>query len=159
MKTLVLLITVFTTVAVYGQTTKSKSNKQMNLTEISNQILSRLENGWNNASGAEFAQPFADSCEFVTIKGELHRNSSPKYLADAHQGIFMSIYKGSRVDYQLLQAIQINNETILVNAKTELDAPTGPLAGKNYSTVTLILINSGRSWKIRSFHNTLVAQN
>jgi uncharacterized protein (TIGR02246 family) len=158
MKTLISVITFFMAVTAYSQNTNSKIKKQMEATEISTGILVTLENGWNNASGAEFAQPFADTCEFVTIKGELHKNSTTKYIADAHQGIFMSIYKGSKVDYQLLQAMYINNQTILVNAKTELDAPTGPLAGKNSSTVTLILVKSGNAWKIRSFHNTLVAK-
>jgi hypothetical protein len=70
----------------------------------------------------------------------------------------MSIYKDSKVIYQLLQAVPIGSQTILVNAQTELDAPFGPLAGKNFSTVTLILVQSEGTWKIRAFHNTLVAK-
>jgi uncharacterized protein (TIGR02246 family) len=130
----------------------------METQEISENILKTLENAWNNANGTEFSKPFAEVSEFVTIRGELHKNSTTQYIAEAHQGLFISIYKDSKVDYQLLQSMYINEQTILVNAQTELDAPVGPLAGKNSSTVTLILTKSGNDWKIRSFHNTLVAK-
>ena len=127
--------------------------------EISKTILKTLEDGWNNANGEESAKHFADNSEFVTIRGELHKNSTRQYLADAHQGLFKSIYKDSKVSYQLLQAMPIDNQTILVNARTELDAPGGPLAGKSYSTVTMVLVQRTGAWRIKAFHNTLVARN
>ena len=130
----------------------------METQEISERILKTLEDAWNNGNGAEFSQPFADTCEFVDIRGSLHKNSTPKYIGNAHQGLFMSIYKDSKVVYQLIQATYIDNHTILANAQTELDSPAGPLAGKNFSTVTLILVESASAWKIRAFHNTLVAK-
>ncbi len=159
--TLILATSFFLAVNSYGQlkNSKTKSQLKMEAEQISKGILKTLETGWNHANGTEFAQHFADTAEFVTIRGELHKNSSRKYLADAHQGLFMSIYKDSKVIYQLLQAVPIDSQTILVNAQTELDAPVGPLAGKNFSTVTLILVQSGGTWKIRAFHNTLVAKN
>lgn len=129
----------------------------METQEISQTILKTLENAWNNANGTEFSQPFADPCEFVDIRGSLHQNATPQYIGDAHQGLLMSIYKGSKVIYQFIQSMYIDSHTILVNAQTELDSPAGPLAGKNFSTLTLILVKSTSAWKIRVFHNTLVA--
>lgn len=142
----------------YGQSTKTKTQHTMEAEQISKTILKTLEDGWNHANGTEFVQHFADTSEFVTIRGELHKRSTRKYLADAHQGLFASIYKDSKVVYQFLQATPIDKQTILVHAQTELDAPLGPLAGKNFSTVSLILVQSGSAWKIRSFHNTLVVK-
>lgn len=128
----------------------------MEAEQIAKPILKSLEEGWNKASGTDFVTRFADTSEFVTIRGELHRKSTKLYLANAHQGLFMSIYKDSKVVYQLLQAMYINEQTILVHVQTELDAPVGPLAGKNFSTVSLVLLQVGNEWKIRAFHNTLV---
>lgn len=141
----------------YGQATHpgTKNKLIMEAEQISTNILKTLEDGWNRANGTEFAQLFADTAEFVTIRGELHKSSSRKYLADAHQGIFSSIYKNSKVVYKLIQAVPIDKQTILVNAQSELDAPVGPLAGKSTSTITLILVQSD-GWRIRAFHNTLV---
>ncbi len=124
--------------------------------EIAQRILKTLENGWNNASGTEFAQHFADRSEYVDIRGTLHQNSTPKLIGDEHDKLFVSLYTGSKVTFQLLQAMFIDQNTILVNAGAELDAPSGPLAGKNNSTITLVLIKSGNDWKIRAFQNTVV---
>lgn len=131
----------------------------MDTKEIAQNILKILENGWNNASGTEFARPFADKSEFVDIRGTLYQNATPQYVGEAHQGLFTSIYKDSKVNYELIQSMLIDQNTILANARATLDAPTGPLAGKGASTITLVVTNSGAAWKIRAFHNTLVMKN
>lgn len=124
--------------------------------EISQNVLHTLEQAWNNANGSEFAKPFAGISEFVDIRGTFHQNVSPQYIGEAHQELFMSIYKGSDITYKLLHAISIDTNTILVNATTELNTPSGPLSGINNSMITLILTNTDDHWKIRAFQNTLV---
>lgn len=126
--------TFFLTVTSYGQNTHSKTKTQhtMEAEQISKTILKTLEDGWNNANGTQFVQYFADTSEFVTVRGELHKKSTRQYLADAHQRVFAGIYKGSKVVYQFLQATPIDEQTILVHAQTELDAPVGPFAGKKF---------------------------
>ena len=126
--------------------------------EIMKTVLTHLEAGWNNADGAQFALPFAGYSDFVDIRGALHPNSPPAGIAGAHDGIFRSIYKGSRGKYELIQAVPIDNNTILAHARAELDAPVGPLAGKSNSTITLVLVQQEGAWKIRGFHNTLVVR-
>ena len=131
----------------------------MDTKEITQNILQTLENGWNNADGREFAKPFADKSEFVDIRGTLYQNATPQYVGEAHQGLFMSIYKDSKIKYELAQSTLIDQNTILANARAALDAPTGPLAGKGTSTITMVITGSGDTWKIRAFHNTLVMKN
>ena len=158
--TLTLATALFISAAAYSQTNYSKTKKQhaMETKLIAQDILKTLENGWNNANGTAFAQPFADLSEFVDIRGAIHQNSTRQYLGEAHQGVFMSIYKDSKISYSLLQAQLIDGNIILANAKAALDAPTGPLAGKSASTITMVIIKSGDDWKIKAFHNTLVAK-
>lgn len=139
----------------YGQSNNLKT-KIMGTKEIAQNILNILEKGWNNANGTEFATQFADTSEFVDIRGTLYPNATRQLLGEAHQGLFMSIYKDSKIAYKLVQSILIDQNTIIANASTELDAPTGPLAGKNASTITMVITKSGDTWKIRAFHNTLV---
>ncbi|ULQ51729.1 SgcJ/EcaC family oxidoreductase [Flavihumibacter fluvii] len=130
----------------------------MNTEKITQNILTILENGWNNANGTEFAQPFADNAEFVDIRGTLHQNATRQFIGEAHQGVFMSIYKDSNIVYHLVQVIPLSDNIIVANVKAELDAPSGPLAGKSASTITMVLVNLDNTWKIRAFHNTLVAK-
>lgn len=146
------------TMTGYGQS-KNKKQKTMDAKEIAQNILKTLESGWNNANGTEFAKPFADKSEFVDIRGTLYQNAAPQYVGEAHQGLFMSIYKDSKVKYDLIQSMLIDQNTILANASAALDAPTGPLAGKGTSTITMVITKSGDTWKIRAFHNTLVMKN
>jgi uncharacterized protein (TIGR02246 family) len=128
----------------------------METQQIAQSILSTLENAWNSANGAEFAKPFADISEFVDIRGTYHQNAIPQYVGEAHQGMFMSIYKDSKVDYKLIQSVPIDQNTILVHASAELNAPSGPLAGISESMISMVLAGAEGNWKIRAFHNTLV---
>ncbi|HEU5292175.1 MAG TPA: SgcJ/EcaC family oxidoreductase [Cyclobacteriaceae bacterium] len=157
---LTLLAMALIAIGSYGQTnrSKNKNNTSMQPAEISTGILKTLEAAWNNANGVDYAKSFADPTEFVDIRGTLHKNSSSAYIGEAHQGIFNSIYKDSKIVYQLTQAIAIDPDVILVQASSVLDAPSGPLAGTNSSTITLLLLKTNSEWKIRSFHNTLVAK-
>ncbi|HUR30087.1 MAG TPA: SgcJ/EcaC family oxidoreductase [Saprospiraceae bacterium] len=133
-----------------------ENQTNMQIEEIVHSIIATLESGWNTGNGAEFARPFADISQFTDIRGTFHQNASPKALGEAHQGLFMSIYKGSKVTYQLVQASQIDDNTILANVSAALDAPSGPLAGKNSSAITMVITKTGEEWKIKAFHNTLV---
>lgn len=127
----------------------------MKAEEISLKILKDLEHGWNYASGAEFSRTFAERSEFVDIRGVLHQNVSPQYVGEAHQGLFMSIYKDSKITYELIQAFDIDMNTILLNGRTTLEVPSGPFSGTNNSIITAVLTNHEGNWKIRAFQNTL----
>lgn len=121
-------------------------------------LVTGIQNSWNNADGEAFAKLFADTSTFIDIKGNLHSKSTRQYLAEAHNGIWNSIYKGSKITYELLETIALSDEILLVNLRSTLDAPVGPLAGKNSSTITMVLIKIGANWKVKLFHNTLVAK-
>lgn len=128
----------------------------MDIQEIAGNILQQLEKGWNNGNGTEFAEPFGEVSEFVNITGTLYPKQSRADIAAAHQDLFNGLYKDSRIVIKLLQAQQIDQNTMLVHTGTEMNSPAGPLAGRNESTITMVLIRSGDDWKIRAFHNTLV---
>ena len=122
---------------------------------IAAELIGRLERAWNEADGQAFGEPFTPDADFVDIRGEHHRGQQA--IAAGHQAIFDSIYEGSRVDYELTGARELSGEVILAHAAADLRAPSGPLAGKHSSVLSLVLVRGGDGWKIASFHNTLVA--
>jgi uncharacterized protein (TIGR02246 family) len=130
----------------------------MNTEGILTVILNTLESAWNNASGADFGEPFANQSEYVDIRGTLHQHQSAVDIGNAHQNLFTGIYRDSKIVYRLVQAIQIDQNTILANAKSELYNPSGPMAGKNNSTLTMVLTLTNGQWKIRALQNTLVVK-
>ena len=126
-------------------------------------IVGELERAWNAADGTAFARPFADDADFVNIRGEHFRTREA--IAKGHQGIFDTIYKGSRVRYETSALRSLSPGVLVAHIKSTLNARTGPLAGEHTALFTMIVVNEerdededeSRNWQIASFHNTLIA--
>ena len=117
-------------------------------------IVQELEASWNAADGARFGVPFTDDADFVTIRAEHLRGREA--IARGHQGIFDSIYKGSTVGYEVVGVRPIAPGVLVAHVKTELNAPSGPLAGRHNSLFTIVLVQQESDWRIAAFHNTLI---
>jgi uncharacterized protein (TIGR02246 family) len=100
------------------------------------------------------SRPFADDADFVNIRGEHVR--SREAIARGHHGIFNTIYKGSRLRYEVIGARLLAATVLLAHAKSTLNAPSGPLAGEHRSLFSIVLVHDAGEWRIASFHNTLV---
>ena len=120
------------------------------------EIVSKLENAWNAADGAAFAQPFAEDADFVNIRADHFHTRA--VIAQGHQGIFDTIYKGSVVRYQLVSVREISPKVLLAHVKATLRVPTGPMAGEMDALYSLVLVQNGNDWHIAAFQNTLVAK-
>lgn len=120
---------------------------------IASEIFANLQEAWNDGNGDSFGAPFAEDADFVDLRGAHHRSRDA--IANGHQAILDSIYKGSRVRYEVTTARNLTPDTVLAHVSGTLDAPTGPLAGTHACTVSAILARAGERWEITSFHNTL----
>ena len=114
-----------------------------------------LQHAWNAADGAAFGARFADESDFVNVRGE-HHQGDRTFLGRAHQGIFDSVYAGSRVEYRVDSARALAPGVVVAVASSTLEAPTGPLRGTNHSVITAVLTEQDDRWAITAFHNTLV---
>ena len=123
---------------------------------VAKELIGRLEDAWNAADGRAFGEPFTADADFVDIRGEYHRGREA--IAAGHQAIFDSIYKDSSVNYELIQARELSEGTILAHSTGVLRAPSGPLAGEHGAVQSLVLVREGDGWRVAGFHNTLVAQ-
>jgi uncharacterized protein (TIGR02246 family) len=118
-------------------------------------IVKQLEDAWNAADGAAFAAPFAPDADFVNVRGELH--TGEQAIAAGHQGIFVTIYAGSTVRYEVRQARELTDGVILAHIDAVLNVPTGPLAGEIKALVSIVLVGNGDEQRVAAFHNTVVA--
>ena len=118
-------------------------------------VLAHLQDAWNHADGRAWGECFAGANDFVDIRGEHHAGDAES-IGRAHQGIFDTIYRGSTVRYQLESARPIAEGVIVAVASGVMDAPSGPLAGRNQARFTMVLTTAAGRWEIASFHNTLV---
>ena len=116
-------------------------------------IVSRLEAAWNAMDGPAFGAPFAEDADFVNIRAD-HFHGRPA-IAAGHTAIFQSIYAGSTNRYTVETVRQVRPGVALAHVRAELNAPTGPLAGRHNARFSLLLTKEESGWQIASFHNTL----
>jgi len=122
---------------------------------VAERAVRSMEAGWNAADGEAYAAPFAADADFVDIRGGHHQGRD--VIARGHQGIFDSIYRGSRVSMAVADARAVADGVVVARVESTLEAPSGPLAGRHASTMTLVLTRTDSGWEIASAHNTLVA--
>ena len=127
----------------------------MNNNDILTAVFEELERAWNSGNGDQFGEPFASDAAFVDIRGTRHHGKGA--IAGGHQDILDTIYRGSTVRYAVVDQAVLDEGTLLGTVEATLDVPEGPLAGVNRSTITAVMTRSDAGWKIRAFHNTLVA--
>jgi uncharacterized protein (TIGR02246 family) len=121
--------------------------------ELATRVVAQLEDAWNRADGAGFAQPFTDDADFVDIRGDHHRGRVA--IGHGHQAIFDSIYAGSTVRFELDGARQVAPGVVVAVASSTMDAPTGSLQGINHARFTLTLVEQDAGWEVAALHNTL----
>jgi uncharacterized protein (TIGR02246 family) len=126
--------------------------------EVGETILRQMEEGWNAGDGAAFAAPFTEDADFVAIRGDHHHGRQA--IAEGHQHIFSTFYRGSRVRYELTRARRLTDDVCLVHNAATLDAPpaAGPMAGIHHATSTLVIVRTADGWKVAAFHNTMVTE-
>src|SRR5687767_12863515 len=122
---------------------------------IAASIFQRAEQAWNDADGAAFGALFADESDFVNIRGEHHRGSIA--IGRGHQGIFDTIYAGSRVRYEPELARSVAPGIIVALAAATLEVPAGPFQGVHNARMTVVIAEDDDRWLITAFHNTILA--
>jgi uncharacterized protein (TIGR02246 family) len=118
-------------------------------------VTKRLQDAWNAADGAAFAEPFAPDADFVNIRGDLH--TGKEAIAAGHQQIFDTIYAGSTLRYTVRQARELDDRIILAHISAVLSVPSGPFAGETSALASIVLVGDGDNHRIAAFHNTVVA--
>lgn len=128
----------------------------MNDQDILPATFEELERAWNSADGARFGDAFTEDADFVDIRGSRHHGR--REIGGGHQTIFDTIYRGSTVSFRVVdQSVLYDGRLLLGMVESTLETPEGPLAGVNRSTITAVMTSTDAGWKVRAFHNTLVA--
>ncbi len=117
-------------------------------------LVKTLQDAWNEGDGRRYAAPFAEDADFVTVAG-LHARGRHA-IADNHDRIFSTIYKGSRASMWVEQLRPIGSDLALLHIGATLEVPGGPLAGTMQALMTTVVDDSDGQPAILSLHNTIV---
>jgi uncharacterized protein (TIGR02246 family) len=112
-----------------------------------------LENGWNTKSGALFAKPFAEDADYVVING-LHIKGR-ETIASAHQRIFDTIYKDTKLALNVKQIRFLRADVAVVHVTGQRTGPATEPAQE--AIITLVMTKEKQVWTIAAFQNTGVA--
>lgn len=117
-------------------------------------IVEQLETAWNAGSGQDFAAPFAEDADFVTVYG-FHAHGRDG-IAAGHDAIFRSVYRGSTVHYAVEQVRTLAPDVTLAHLNARLSVPDGVMKGEHEARPSIVLTRNGGGWQIASLHNTWV---
>ena len=116
-------------------------------------LVASLQDAWNTGDAAAYAAVFAIDADFVTVAGAHARGR--QVIADNHERIFATIYKGSRASMQVEQLRSIG-ELALLHIAATLEVPAGPLAGTMKALMTTVVDDRSGQPAIVALQNTIV---
>jgi uncharacterized protein (TIGR02246 family) len=115
-------------------------------------IVRHLQTSWNAMDAEAFASPFQEDADFVNIVGEHARGRSA--IVEGHRAIFRDFYADSTTELTLTATRLLTPDVALAHVHSVLDAPKGPLAGRNTAVFSMVLTREDGRWTIAAFHNT-----
>ncbi|WP_030675226.1 SgcJ/EcaC family oxidoreductase [Streptomyces sp. NRRL B-1347] len=116
------------------------------------ELLAGMARAWNEGDGAALAAHFAEDADFVDVVGRFHRGRA--VIAEEHQKIFDTVYRGSRLAIRLLDGRPLADGLLLLHTATTLHVPEGPRAGELHGIRTQIVRDAETDGKILAFHNS-----
>jgi uncharacterized protein (TIGR02246 family) len=132
-------------------------------------VVVELERAWNAGDSAAFAAPFADDVDFVNVLGDHFRGRA--LVAAGHRRIFYTIYKGSRLTYEIENIRFPRADVAVVFTRARLMSRVGAAVddprraerrdgtmGEAQSRTTMVLTKESGEWRIEAFQNTKVAE-
>jgi conserved hypothetical protein len=117
-------------------------------------LLGRMSEAWARGDGAAYASVFSDDARYVNAPGT--RSIGRQAIAESHQQIFNSVFKGTRLGSAYPAELQpITPNVVLVHASGAV-----LFAGENEDGVppnglmTMVAVGAPGPWRLVSFNNT-----
>jgi uncharacterized protein (TIGR02246 family) len=122
--------------------------------------LTRQSAAWLAGDAAAFGADTQEGVLFTNVVGMFSIGRTP-FIAQ-HEHIFSTIYKGSRMEQEIVAITLIRPDVAIVDTLTKLvDAPHRPpgielIDGAVRSRLEQVMVKDGSEWKVASFHNVAV---
>jgi uncharacterized protein (TIGR02246 family) len=132
--------------------TRKELAMTIDATAIATRLANHLETAWNAADGDSYGAVFTNDASFVDIRGDHHRSRIA--IGKGHAAVFGSIYRGSKVRFEVTSASVVGN-VVVAHAQIAMDAPAAPLPPNAGSIASFVVVDDGGTWRIAAYHNTL----
>jgi uncharacterized protein (TIGR02246 family) len=116
-------------------------------------IVSTIQDGWNEKSGEKFASPFADVHDYIVVNGLYLPSFGKKQNAAVHQQLFDGRYKNANLKLNV-DKISFYKKDLAQITVIGANYPASEAIPKDPTAImTLIVEKKADGWKIISFHN------
>ena len=140
-------------ISVFGQGNTRKSVLNSADESAIRALIQKCVDGWNKGSGEAFAAQFAEDSDFVVGNGR--HDKGRQQNAAAHQRIFDTFFKGTRLWLQVKSMRLLKPDVALVHSVSkvlrpgELDASPEP----EFIQTWVVMKRKG-AWLVDAFQNT-----
>ncbi len=118
-------------------------------------ILSRMEEGWNRSDSASIAALFAEDATLIQIfGGQLDGRTA---IEGSHRAIFDTIYKGSRAAFKLRGIRFVRPDVAIAFSYACVSFPGDSQRAAVETRPTLVVVKEDGRWQIVTFHNTRIS--
>ena len=123
-------------------------------------VLTRQSAAWVAGDAGAFAADAQEGVLFTNVVGMFSIGRAP-FIAQ-HEHIFSTIYKGSRMEQEIVAITLVRPDVAIVDTLTKLvDAPHRPpgielIDGAVRTRLEQVMVKDGSEWKVASFHNVAV---
>lgn len=116
-------------------------------------IVSTMQKGWNDRDGKMFAAGFANVHNYIVVNGMYLSSISPEVNANAHQGIFNSIYKTTDLELRIDKVSFVNPGLAIVYVLGATYEQGSSIPENPGAIISMVFEKKNDEWKIISFHN------
>ncbi len=116
-------------------------------------LISTLETGWNNKSGATFSSAFAEVHDYIVVNGMYFSNFTKKGNEAAHQGLFDGPFKNRIIKLKVDKVTFFRNDLAQIIALGANYEKGSTLPEDPGGIMTVIAEKKNNVWTIISFHN------
>jgi uncharacterized protein (TIGR02246 family) len=125
-------------------------------------LLERQTGAWNQGDAAAYAADASEEIWFTNILG--HTATGRRPFLERHEAIFRTIFRGSRLEQEILRWRLVAPSVALVETRVTLAGfqalPPGISAsadGVLHTRLLQVLVNEEGLWRIAAYHNVAVS--
>lgn len=116
-------------------------------------IVSTMQKGWNTKDGKTFAGGFANVHNYIVVNGIYLSSITPEINANAHQGIFNTIYKTTDLELRTDKISFVNPGLAMVYVLGATYDQGASIPEHPGVIISMVFEKRNDEWKIISFHN------
>lgn len=140
-------------ISVFGQGNTSQNAPNATDEAAIRALVQKCIEGWNKGSGEAFAAQFAEDSDFVVANGR--HDKGRRQTASAHQQIFDTFFKGTRLWLQVKSVRFLRPDVALVHTLSKVLKPGESDTSPEPEFIqTWAVSKRGNEWLIDAFHNT-----